>query len=129
MKKIFAMLAICTMTICASTQAQTTKTLGSTIKYTADTITFDVAPSKIKAFEYVLTKDSGTVAGKVYFEGSIIKNVWHTLDSLALTDVSTAQSKVFTLTSTSYANYRFRCTNTSGAKATAKGAYLRRNDE
>jgi hypothetical protein len=108
--------------------AQSTKLVSKTIT-AADTITFTAVPSKIKSFQYVYTETSGTTAGKVYLEGSIISGAWDLLDSLTLSDVTTAQKKTFAITATNYLNYRLRNTNTSSATGAAKAAWLRRSDE
>lgn len=94
----------------------------------ADTITYTNVPSKIKGFQYTYTETSGTSAGKIYMEGTI-NGTYVLLDSLAITDVATAQTKVFALTVTTYKNYRFRFTNTSSATGTVTAAYVRRPDE
>lgn len=107
--------------------AQSTKTTTKTIT-AADTTTFTNVPSKLKGFQYTYTETSGTTAGKVYLEGTI-NTTYVLLDSLTLSDVATAQTKVFALTSTTYLNYRFRNTNTSSATGAIRVAYLRRSDE
>lgn len=110
--------------------AQSTKLVTKTIT-TADTVTFSNVPSKINGFQYTFTETSGTTAGKVYFEGTI-SGAYVLLDSLTLSDVATAQTKVFPVlrsSGTSYLSYRFRNTNTSTATGAVRVAYLRRTDE
>ncbi len=94
-----------------------------------DTINFLLVPSHIKAFAYTYLETSGTTAGKVYLEGSVITGSWELLDSLTLSDVTTLQKKTVIITATSYANYRWRNTNTSSAVAAVKATWLRREDE
>ena len=108
-------------------QAQQTKMTVKTIT-AADTVSFTSVPSKIKAFQYQYTETSGTTAGKVYFEGTIT-GALVTIDSLVLSDVATAQTKVFAVTATNYINYRLRNTNTSSATGVVRAAWLRRVDE
>jgi hypothetical protein len=107
--------------------AQSTKLVTKTIT-AADTITFSAVPSKILSFQYTFTETSGTTAGKVYMEGTV-NGTYVLLDSLTLSDVATAQTKVFTISATSYLNYRFRNTNTSSATGAVRVAWLRRTDE
>lgn len=111
----------------ASVSAQSTKTTTKTIT-AADTITFTNVPSKLKGFQYTYTETSGTTAGKVYLEGTI-NTTYVLIDSLTLSDVATAQTKVFPLTATTYLSYRFRNTNTSSATGAVRVAYLRRSDD
>lgn len=113
-----------------SAKAQSTKLVTKTITG-ADTITFTNVPSKIRAFQYTYTETSGTTAGKVYMYGTIT-GAYVVLDSLSLSDVATAQTKVFTIAptaGTAYLSYRFINTNTSSATGSVKAAYLRRTDE
>ncbi len=128
MKKLLAAVLITAFTLTNfATTAQTVKLTTKAVT-AADTIVFNPAPSKIKAFQYTFTETSGTTAGKVYFEGTI-NGTYVLLDSLTLSDVSTAQTKVFVITATNYVGYRFRNTNTSSAVGVAKGAYIKRTDE
>lgn len=132
MKKLFAIALMFGFTLGAVTvtkqaDAQVVKLTTKTIT-AADTLAFTNVGSDIKAFQYTFTETSGTTAGKVYLEGTI-NGTYVLIDSLALTDVATAQTKVFTLSGTTYLTYRFRNTNTSSATGTVKAAYLRRPDE
>ncbi|MGQ0739136.1 MAG: hypothetical protein ACT4OJ_08775 [Bacteroidota bacterium] len=108
-------------------EAQSIKLTTKTIT-TADTVTFTNVGSRVKAFQYTFTETSGTTAGKVYLEGTI-NGTYVLLDSLTLADVTTAQTKVFPLTATTYLTYRFRNTNTSSATGAVRAAWIRRTDE
>ncbi len=133
MKKLLfgLMLAFLTLTVASvptvSANAQSTKTYSKTIT-AADTITFTNVPSKIKGFQYTYDETSGTTAGEINLYGTI-NGEWVYIDSLALTDVATPQTKVFAITSTSYLSYRFINTNSSSATGTVKASYLRRSDD
>ncbi|RXK57564.1 hypothetical protein ESA94_20410 [Lacibacter luteus] len=128
MKKFLSVIAVAFATLTVS--AQSSKLVTKTIT-TADTVTFSNVPSKLVAFQYTFTETSGTTAGKVIFEGTV-NGTWVGVDSLTLTDVTTAQTKVFPILSsngTTYLSYRFRNTNTSSATGTIRAAWLRRTDE
>lgn len=133
MKKIFAILLMAAFTI-AATSFPAAEVKAQSIKLTAktitgvDTITFTNVPSKVKAFQYTYTETSGTSAGLVILEGTI-NGTWKALDTLTLSDVTTAQTRVYTVTSTSYLSYRYRNTNTSAATGAVRAAYIRRTDE
>ncbi len=111
-----------------SAKAQTVKLTTKAAITTADTITFSNVGSKVKAFQYTFTETSGTTAGKIILEGTI-NGTWKGVDSVALTDITAAQTLVTPVTSTIYSSYRFRCTNTSSATGAVKAAYIRRTDE
>lgn len=134
MKKFITGLLIASFTIfiaaapIADAKAQTTKTAAVHTITGADTVTFTNVPSKIKAFQYTYDETSGTSAGTVKMYGTI-NGEWVYLDSLALADQAAAQTKVFTLTATTYLSYRFINSNTSSATGTVKVGYLRRQDE
>lgn len=131
MKKFLFAIAFITFALVSmptvNADAQTTKLVVKTIT-AADTLMFANVPSKMKAFQYTYTETSGTTAGTVYFEATI-SGAYVIIDSLTLSDVATAQTKVFTVSSTSYLTYRFRNTNTSSATGSVRAAYLRRTDE
>jgi hypothetical protein len=126
MKKFLFAVLITAFTFGVS-NAQSTKLVSKSIT-AADTVTFSSIPSKVKAFQYTYTETSGTTAGKVYLEGTV-NGTWVILDSLALTDVATAQTLKTNITSTNCLSYRYRNTNTSSASGSVKAAYLRRTDE
>jgi hypothetical protein len=125
MKKMVLFLSVCFLL--GAADAQIVKITQKSIS-APDTVVFTNAPSKIKAFQYQYTESSGTTAGKVYFEGTVT-GAYVIIDSLLLADVSTAQAKLFSVSSTNYLTYRFRNTNTSSASGTIRCGYLRRADE
>lgn len=125
-KLLFGLIAVLGFSMYAQAQipVKTTKTIT-----TADTTKVSNVPSKVVAFQYSYTETSGTTAGKVYLEGSVDNVGWVALDSLTLADVATTQTKVTTLSATSYLNYRYRNTNTSSATGVIYVTYLRRPDD
>lgn len=128
MKKILltALIAVFALAVNAQSTNTTTKTIT-----TADTVTHTSIGSNVRGFQYTYTETSGTTAGKVYFEGTI-NGTWVLLDSLTLSDVATAQTKVITVAPTAgtvYKSYRWRNTNTSSATGAVVVTYLRRNDD
>jgi hypothetical protein len=90
-------------------------------------IVFTGIPSKIKSFQATTKKVSGTVAGKVYLQGTNDGN-WLNVDSLTVTDVATT-TKLFTLTSTIYFSYRAYYITTGTQRSILNFSYLRRQDE
>lgn len=133
MKKILFVALVAALTFgittmpVADVKAQSTNTVSKTIT-AADTITWTTVASKLKGLQYTYTETSGTTAGKVYLQGTI-NGTYVNLDSLTLSDVTTAQTKVFAITSTTYKGYRFVNTNTSSATGAVVATYIRRYDE
>lgn len=129
---LIAIVAAFTAAISAPVKAQglSTNTTSKTITG-ADTITHTNVGSKVRGFQYTYTETSGTTAGKVYFQGTI-NGTWVNLDSLSLSDVATAQTKVITMArdaGTLYKSYRWINTNTSSATGAVVAAFIRRSDE
>lgn len=135
MKKILFAALIAALTfgmtvVSTKAKAQSTNTTTKTIT-AADTITYTSIGSNLRGLQYTYTETSGTTAGKVYLQGTI-NGTYVNLDSLTLTDVATAQTKVFTVAPTAgtlYKNYRWVNTNTSSATGAVVATYLRRNDD
>lgn len=128
MKKILltALVAVLALSVNAQSTNTTTKTITA-----ADTITHTSIGSNVRGFQYTYTESSGTTAGKVYLQGTI-NGTWVNLDSLTLSDVATAQTKVVTVAPTAgtvYKSYRWVNTNTSSATGAVVATYLRRNDD
>lgn len=96
----------------------------------ADTITISNVKSKVVSLTATYVETSGTSAGKFYFEGSVDGVGWQHIDSSkSLSDVTTAQTLTVAVTSTIFAHYRLRCSNTSSAVATLYFTPLRRPDD
>ncbi len=95
----------------------------------ADTvaIVFTGIPSKIKSFQATAKKVNGTVAGKVYLQGTNDGN-WLNIDSLTVTDVALT-TKHFTIPSTIYYSYRAYYITTGTQRSVLNFTYLRRQDE
>lgn len=110
-------------------QAQSTKkVVGAASINTAGTIiTFQYTPSKLFAVQASVAKTSGTIAGKVYLQGTIDGN-WVNLDSLTLSDQAT-NTKIFPITRTSYLSYQLSYVPTGTQQSVLTGSYLRRTDE
>ncbi len=87
-------------------------------------LTFDGSYKSVEGYIYGLT---GTVSGKIVFQGQRPSGVWDGLDSLALTDVdSAAQSKLFTVPATRlHVAYRLKYYKGGTAVAPIKAWYVR----
>ena len=93
-------------------------------------ITFNPMASKLSAIQVTVKKVNGTVAGKVYLEGTIDGN-YVTLDSLTLSDQS-INTKIFTISKsvgTAYLGYRAKFATTGTQTSTAGASWLRRTDD
>jgi hypothetical protein len=90
--------------------------------------TFSV-DSYVKSFKATVTDTSGTVGGKVYFQGSYGDGDWFTLDSLVVSATGKAHvSKVFYSSyGLVYGTYRCAFYTTGTHVSTVKASYLRRN--
>ena len=91
-------------------------------------VTFSSIGSKVKSFQTPVTKTSGTVAGKVYLQGTVDGVGWITIDSLVLSDQA-INSKSFAVTSTSFNSYRAQCVSTGTLVVALTFSYMRRPDE
>jgi hypothetical protein len=83
--------------------------------------------SKVKAFEVTVTKISGTTAGSVVLQGRVA-NRWVQIDTMVLWNTAT-QSKVFTVSATTYSDYRAALTGSGTQRSLVSISYLRRTDE
>ena len=92
------------------------------------TLVFNGIGGKVKSFQASVVKVSGTVAGKVYLQGTVNGNDWVNLDSLTATNVSLS-TKVFPITATTYYSYRAYYITTGTQASYLTFAYLRRQDE
>jgi hypothetical protein len=139
MKNLFALLLLVGIVAFTSQtfnpiQAQ----IVTTVKATKDTLTnadtayvnFSVT-NLAKSVEAHVTKVSGTVAGKVYFQATVDGTNYTTIDSLTLADQS-VNYKVFPLHASNgrltYATYRFSIYESGTCKSAPKGYLLRRSD-
>lgn len=136
MKKLFTAVACAAFTLAFTAapsikvKAQQTKLIVKAITG-ADTVAFANVPSKMRCFQYTVTKTSGALAGKLILEGTV-NGTYVGLDSLVLADIATAQTLKYIIsasTGTSYLTYRFRCTNTSAAPSAVRAGWLRRTDD
>ncbi|MCZ2222999.1 MAG: hypothetical protein LC122_05150 [Chitinophagales bacterium] len=133
MKKLFLMAAL-SLAVCSMVNAQ--KLGYSTIIQSKDTATnadtvvinlFD-AGSHLKSVQITVIKVSGTVAGKVYLQGSNNNVNWITLDSLTNSD-QLYNTKAFIFSNTSYNSYRFLYNSTGTQRSVLQVAYVNRKDE
>lgn len=93
---------------------------------------------EVVSVQVVVTKNSGTVAGRCECLGSLdgtnfvrIRGAGptSTLDTLLLTNVSTVQSFVWTISPSKYLDYRVRCIGVGTMNARIQGYLLRRKNE
>lgn len=97
----------------------------------SDTILFNRVVSRVNGFQVTVQKKTGTIAGKIYFEGSLDGIGWARIDSITLADAA-INTKVFPVqksVGTSYLNYRFNTALTGTQTSTIKATYIRRTDE
>lgn len=92
--------------------------------------TYSATPSKVKAFQATVVKNSGTVAGALYLEATVDGSSWVQIsnDTLALTNTAT-QTKVWTISGTSYHSYRCKFVTTGTQNSTLTFTYVRRLDD
>jgi hypothetical protein len=128
-KKLLIVGLICAFALGSMAQADGELKRRTSITGAVDTTTFSNVKSRIKSFEVTAIKDSGTVGGKIYLEGTITPDGWVKLDSLTLANVATAQSKVTVLTATSYKSYRYVYVPSGTSNLSIQYGYLRRQDE
>lgn len=129
MKKVLFTLLIAVITFSAQAQIRIQSRLDTLTNVDTSYLTFVQLGSKVKSFEIDATKISGTVAGKVYLQGSVSGNYWANIDSLVLADVATLQAKVVLPTVTSYASYRTKCITTGTQSFSVQLFTVRRPDE
>ena len=133
MKKLFALIFLLSL-ITVSIQAQVippVKYTFATAKITATTYaTFLSVPADVAAFQVALTKDSGTVGGYVIVEATVDGTNWLrcSSDTLALTNVSTVQSKVWDISNFLFraASYRLKIVPSGGGTRLLPLAYYLR---
>lgn len=136
MKKLLFVLLI-SLSIATGLKAQTVfnSTIHNEVKrdttVNVDTsiLSFNSMGSKLKAIDLVVLKISGTVAGKVYLQGTNTGGVvWDNIDSLVNSNQVT-NSKHIVFTSTGYKSYRAYYTTSGTQSSILIAAYLRRPDE
>ncbi len=128
MKKILVVLmALCTVFV-ATAQIRTISSRDTNTNATTSYVNIKSIASKVKSFQATVTKISGTVAGKVYLQGTVDGTAFITIDSLVLSDQA-INSKVFPITSTLYNSYRGQFTSTGTQSSYLILSVLRRPDE
>ncbi len=127
-------MAALSLAVCSMVNAQ--KLGYSTIIQSKDTATnadtvainlFDVG-SHLTSVQVTVIKVSGTVAGKVYLQGSNNNVNWITLDSLTNSD-QLYNTKAFIFSNTSYNSYRSLYNSTGTQRSVLQVAYVNRKDE
>lgn len=74
------------------------------------------------AFQTVITRTSGVVAGSANLQGTVDGTNWVTLTTVALTDVAT-QSFVFTAVPVAFSRYRVSVTTSGTSVIAVTGTY------
>lgn len=130
MKKLIVVLLLSFVTaICQSTEASAqsrltplldTNTNGETNTLTTSLLTNGHGDI---ALQYVGTKLSGTISGKVYLQGSVDGTNFVTIDSLVLADVTT-NTKIFDLSAKKRAKYQFSIVTSGSQSLVNKGYFL-----
>ena len=116
------------MTMGVKAQIRTVSAPDTAINADTSTINFNSIASKVKSFQATVSKISGTVAGKVYLQGTVDGNAWLNIDSLVLTNVIT-NTKVFPAYPTIYNSYRAYFITSGTQQSVLTLAALRRPDE
>lgn len=120
MKYIFSLMILL---LGLTTEAQTFTFAGRDTVVNAGTKTLNLAvkgTNTTGAFQVVVTKISGTVAGNVIFQGSVDGTNFINLDTLATTNVAT-QTEIFTDIPVKYPFYRMTYTGTGTMSAIISG--------
>lgn len=127
--------AVTTVTVHAQTTLYQSQSKDYALKMdtlvNADTtvIYFNEIGSHLKNIDVLVKKVSGTIAGKVYIQGSNTGWVnYHNLDSLSCTDVA-ENKKPSLFTATSFLSYRVFYITSGTQVCVVYAAYLRRPDE
>jgi len=130
MKKIFALLLVCTSLAIGSNAQVKRETQSPRTMINADTLSvnFNAILSHVKSFQITCIKNAGTVAGKVYLKGTVDGIAWFVVDSLVLTDQPT-NSKLFPVNGTVYNSYQAYFLTTGTVTLTPYFSVLRRQDE
>lgn len=130
MKKLIVMLLLSFATaICHSTEASAqsrfTPLLDTNVNAETENIETPALTSNRGdfSFQYVGTKLSGTVAGKVYLQGTLDGVNYFNSDSLVLADVAT-QTKIFDVSSKKRVKWRFSVVTTGGSQALVNKGYF-----
>jgi len=126
---LFSLLIVAVATIPvtqAHAQIVTKVTVVKDSTVSTDTTVLKLAlDNNTKSVEFHATKVSGTVAGKVYLQGTVDGTNWDTVDSLTYANQAT-NYKVFSLTHLTYAQYRFQAIGSGSNKIKPIVAYIHR---
>ena len=134
MKKLLSLLMITAFTFAANNvlaQTNVKSLVTQSSNAVSDTILFNRVVSRINGFQITVQKNTGTVAGKIYFEGSLDGIGWARIDSIALADAA-INTKVFPIqrsVGTAYLHYRFNTAPAGTQTSTITATYIRRTDE
>ena len=126
MKKLACMLLMIAASVGAHAQQQFTPTLDTNTNSETRNIVGATVASKGGGYslQYVGTKVSGTVSGKVYLEASVDGTNYSTvIDSLTLADQAT-NTKIFDVIDKRRAKFRFRVVTSGTMKLANTGYWL-----
>jgi len=127
-KIVFVLLIALSAAFSVKAQIRKSSLPDTNINAATSYVSFNSIASKVNSFQATVKKISGTVAGKVYLQGTIDGLAFINIDSLVLTDQS-INSKVFPVTSTIYNSYRGQFTTTGTQSSYLILTVLRRPDE
>ena len=123
------MLAVIATTTASQAQIRLQSKLDTLTNADTSLLNFNAIGSKVKSFEINALKISGTVAGKVYLQGTVDGSNWLNVDSLVLADQAAIQIKTVLPTVTSYYSYRTKCITTGTQSFSVQFFAVRRPDE
>lgn len=119
------------MLLFAGAQAQSRNISAMDTLTNTDTsyINFKGIGSHLKGLQMTALKISGTVAGKIYLQGTIDGLAWNNIDSLVLANSAGYQTKFVAVSGTSYFSYRSTSITTGTQSFSHTLASVRRQDE
>ena len=131
MKNITRLLFCSILLVAVSINSHAQRLKSVTPTKTSLTLSADTANATLpidnttKSVIATATKTSGSVAGKIYFLGSIDNSNWDKIDSLVVTNISGKQYKNFTIRYLEYPYYKFQYLSTGGVWAITGQLHLR----
>lgn len=140
MKKILSLLTLCLAVVIAASAQQpqityaqppvrTTLSPRNLVNTDTLAINFYGVGDNVKGFQITAVKVSGTVAGKIYLQGTLDGVAWVKIDSLVLADVSTPQTKIVIPAHTTYNSYQAYAITSGTQSYTPYFTVLRRPNE
>ena len=130
MKRVLLFIALALAVVSADAQAVRTVSVPDTLTNTdTSVVSFNSIGSKVKSFQVTAKKISGTISCTVYLQGTVDGIAWSNLDSLVMANNTTTQTKVVTISATSYNSYRSNAITAGTQSFWYTIAVLRRPDE